>query len=160
MKLRRMMCCGLVELSGLSDWCLGRYSPSILDEIANCHFRSHYARGIGGFRDPDLDRPRARSYRIIVFTEGHPKFNEKPYEYGQKFANFLKEHGLGKVYEVADWGLNLNSGNQIKVWFWEIDHKEFWIQYAEQWKRSEWSETIRDYWAHWDTALRHEMGRQ
>lgn len=144
MTLRRMMCCGMVEISGLSDY-RELSEPILIRDIAECHSPSkqvYYRRGFAAERP---DEPRTRSYRLILFSEA-VRPGREPNGYGQRLADLIQSKGLGTVTVMSDWGLNPNSGNRIKVWAWEIDHKAFWLEYAESWKREKYSSIIHQYW--------------
>jgi hypothetical protein len=125
-------CCGLRELAGLQS------TASAEDAVKNV------ARSM----QPHDERPPASGYpplqprnrfRYIVFS-GIPKNDYQrhvgdgryePYPQGQaygigndyveKLRDYIRKEGLGTVSETG-YDLNPNSGHQLKVCVWTIDH--------------------------------------
>lgn len=64
-------------------------------------------------------------FRFATFSEAvppNPEYDTHPsYMYGRKFAAFITDNGLGTVV-ASPRAINPNSGNNLQVWVWCIDH--------------------------------------
>lgn len=102
MELWGLNCCGIKELSGLSQ-----YPDNPADAMQNIgrmiyiSTSNHY---IG------------KHFRYIVFSQAG-----KNSHYGEVFAKYILDNNLGSLVET-DWHVNPNSKNQLKVWVWTTDH--------------------------------------
>ena len=82
-------CCGVVELSGVSD-----DAPEYILEECNCEISS----------------------RNVVFTDiaKHKRLKDS----GWKFAAFVLKNGLGAITGPSPAGVNPNTKNKVHVWIW------------------------------------------
>ena len=107
--LTNMMCCGVKELSGLST-CRDA-TDAMLQFGKLTHLRV--------VRDDDGKEVKAPfdRFRYVVFTQA-----KKADGYGIRFAELIEDQGLGEIIETK-FRVNPNSGNNVKVWVWTVDHK-------------------------------------
>jgi hypothetical protein len=107
-------CCGLREISGLSSYSAHTRKMKTIDEHLSVMYWQVY------HKNPDY--PTAReNWRYAIFTEAWRQDGAQ-YGYGEAFATYIREHGLGDVIETTGEHVNPNSGNVLKVWVWTIDH--------------------------------------
>lgn len=105
MNANSMRCCGVKELTELSGT---RDPAAALMTMLNYLGRHEY----GG--------PGSRT--ILHFPAAHIIFTgvtKTRSNYGERFANFIRENNLGEVIESVV-KRNPNSGNPLKVWVWSI----------------------------------------
>lgn len=109
MNIRRLECCGIIELSGLgtySDW---------LKALQDSTFNSK-----GGLYDNCRIHLRCG---WVLFSEAHGG------EYGKNFADWLEKEQLGTVQRLPE-VINRNTAHRIRVYLWAVDHDAYgkWIE--------------------------------
>lgn len=106
---REIACCGVRELSGLSGH--RSAAAAIRAFIANASYTpDHIQKGV-------VYPPR---FRFAVFSQASQPMGKQA-SYGERFATYLTKMKLGEVTETAT-HVNPNSGNNLKVWVWAVDH--------------------------------------
>lgn len=60
-------------------------------------------------------------FRYLFFTQAVRPGTGMSVRYGERFANYIKEHDLGFVTQTGE-NVNPNSGNNLTVWIWTVDH--------------------------------------
>lgn len=56
---------------------------------------------------------------FFLFTQAKAR-KGRSRSYGEQFERLLKRHRLGTLISTPN-NLNLNSGNNVKVWLWKVD---------------------------------------
>ena len=131
MYVRSMSCCGVREINGLSQY---RGGPAAMRAFVA------YLKQPGGYpTDRKATKPgdgtSAAAYnsrfRYVCFTQAQPqKINNRGY--GFAFAAFIRKHKLGEVVIASEGDhVNPNSGNQLKMWTWTVDHDRLNTWYAK-----------------------------
>jgi hypothetical protein len=101
MRFHPKSCCGLREISGLSDHC---DSAEAMQAFCGSVIFSGYLR-----------------CSHAIFSEARGMLmNDGPY--GERFAAYIRRHNLGTV-TASKRVENPNSGNQLKVWVWTINKR-------------------------------------
>lgn len=82
------------------------------------------------------DASQYAKFRFAIFTEA--THVDKPEErYGHKFARLIEKKKLGTLV-VTDRQLNPNSGHNVQVWVWGIDHEALRAWYKKIKKEEKW----------------------
>lgn len=133
MYMHRLECCGVLEIDGLSDH---KNAKDAMMEAVACaeELPKGYSYREHSLYYGDFDQSEGCGhYGIIMFSAASRS------TYGDNFRRFIAEHSLGTVIHTP-WVLNKNSGNDIKVYLWEVDHKalikwglenQVWVAKAE-----------------------------
>ena len=151
------LCCGMKELGGLQNYSYS--SSNMADAMVEVckiiyptheendkHLAWHQQRakesGVnldinpqgylghsaynGCFENPE----QYGKFRFLTFSAHRHSVPEPPDggHYGEKFAAFIRECKLGTLAETG-WQVNPNSGNEIKIWVWGIDHAALQVWY-------------------------------
>jgi hypothetical protein len=98
-------CCGIREMSGLyTSVDQEKEAAMVLAEnMYNTNSHDYYGQ----------------NFRYIVFSEASGR-------YGERFADFLHREGLTDLGLVSTGrNVNPNSGNEVRVWIWTVDHEVF-----------------------------------
>lgn len=107
--VRHMACCGLREITGLSN---GDLPITQMKQFLKKVFAAD------GFSGGKYSRLMCSH---VVFTEArHPRYDNGQPKYGHNFAAFIRANSLGTV-SASRIGVNPNSNNQVKFWVWTID---------------------------------------
>ena len=104
-----LQCCGVKEISGLSDYESAAYA---MQDFWN----TTYGRKVPNLIGNNLVPAPMVNFRYCIFTQAR-----HTYDYGIDFAKFITNNKLGTIAET-DFNTNPNSGNDVKVWIWTIDH--------------------------------------
>jgi len=118
MQINPMQCCGMRELSSLSAH-NGNSEKALLSFGESTYFfRREKVIAKDGFNLERrvVDDPQVK-FRYAIFTQA----GRDQAGYGFKFAAFIRENRLGDVLETPFYN-NPNSGNDVKVWIWAINH--------------------------------------
>lgn len=111
MEIRPMSCCGVRELNGLS-W---ETEP----EMSFISFANQ-------IYDLAPNAPHNCKFRYAIFTEAllaDQKDRAKNFSYGLNFEAYILENKLGTVTKTGE-NLNPNSGRDVIVYVWTIDHDQ------------------------------------
>lgn len=103
MRVNETSCCGLREISGLSE----HRTPAIAMQ-AFCRF----SLGLDYNYNGRLGRTLEFSHAVFTAATGKN-------DYGEKFAAFILRNKLGTV-TPSQRRNNPNSGNPLKVWVWTL----------------------------------------
>lgn len=101
-------CCGIREISSLSY-----YRGPKAAMIGFCD--QVYSRLLGNPPHTYMSNDNS-NFRYAVFSQAGARG-----AYGQRFAAYITENNLGEVIETGR-HVNPNSGNQLKVFVWTVDH--------------------------------------
>ena len=125
MMLRSMSCCGVREVSGLSGH---KSAPEAMRSLCGYVLKPDggYPTSDGSPVKPGDTTFRAGfnpRFRYVFFTQAQPSKMEGA-GYGFSFAAFIRKHKLGEVVIASEGDhVNPNSGNQLKMWTWTVDHE-------------------------------------
>jgi hypothetical protein len=100
METASMECCGLREISGLSQYIGSNAAMNAFIE------ETFYSEG---------DRPDDFHFGGVIFTEAGAKVT-----YGKRFKAFIETNNLGTVTTLPAFR-NPNTGNIVRTFFWIID---------------------------------------
>jgi hypothetical protein len=111
----RLKCCGIMELGEIRDdmsdingtYTNGEHAMKTL--IGNTFYHPEYSilpKGVW---------PAMAKFRVAIFSQA-----DWTRPYGENFAAYIREQKLGDVI-CNNFGVNPNSGNEIKVWMWTLD---------------------------------------
>lgn len=95
--LTELQCCGLRELSDLSQY----------------HNSSYALMGI--IEDAEAN-PGEWPFGVIIFTEASSG------RYATRFAKFIETSRLGTIERIPTF-YNPNSGHRVRMFVWTVDHK-------------------------------------
>lgn len=110
MQLTHLGCCGVKEVTGLSQ---EKSAPQAMRNLAK---QTWSATCMGERLGERIPAPYER-FRYLIFTQALTDA-----VYGINFAAFIRKNRLGEVIET-DFNRNPNSGNLVKVWVWTVDHE-------------------------------------
>ena len=117
MRLRGVSCCGVREINGVSEH---RTGPAVLRQFAA------YIYGASDYMRPYAGSAR---FRFAFFTQAYRPSGIRPTTgYGERLAACIRHLNVGNVIETEE-AINPNSGNNLKMWVWQVDHdalKAWW----------------------------------
>lgn len=132
METRGMMCCGLVELAGLSGYRTPEAAFTDLIENNDMAYDIDDSTLGGG---------------AAIFTSAGARAT-----YGARFAKYIEDNKLGTVTELPRFK-NPNTRNAIRTFFWVIDYKAVRKLYKklhpEERRRPSSSYNNSDYYGSW-----------
>ena len=111
MELSNLRCCGVKEIAGLSFTTSAQHAIRQFGDLT-------YYRQVKDCNNKILPAP-FENFRYVMFTQANMPGGMA--KYGDSFAAFIQKHKLGSLVETP-YNLNPNSGNQVKVWLWTVDH--------------------------------------
>ena len=115
MELNNLRCCGVKEITGLS------YTESATKAIRQFGDLTYYRQVkqyLGSGHSETVPAPM-ENFRYVMFTQANATGGTATY--GDRFAAFIQKHKLGALIETP-YNMNPNSGNNVKVWLWTVDH--------------------------------------
>jgi hypothetical protein len=121
--LQKTQCCGVMEIENLC------HATTPLDALQRLKEPLRE-----GFVDNRWGQHDCHQVILVTFTAVTKRVcmdhaSGRMDNYGQAFASYLTEHGLGEVRlvkEVKNWTLNT-----VGLWIWEPDYKALWKHLAE-----------------------------
>ena len=116
MRLGGVSCCGVREIYGVNEHRTGlavlrRFAAHIYDPEKPYVVYSGNAR-----------------FRFAFFTQASRPGHTPPATYGERLAACIRRSNVGNVIETEE-AINPNSGNNLKMWVWQVDHdalKAWW----------------------------------
>ena len=148
MYFTQLQCCGIKELTDLSQIGKGREADALFDlttryqgsapTFPGCRFAIFSQAG--GLEYPES--PACVFADDDEYCYGCEECEPRPAAldpdgYGYRFADFIRANNLGDVEEGPE-DVNPNSNHRIKMWIWNVDREAMinWVQ--EQIKARDW----------------------
>lgn len=110
MTLKQMSCCGMRDLSGLSDHETPK-EAMVAFVLTSCPRVSRY-----NWDARKCEKLRQLNFSHVIFSEA----NNEHRRYGENFATYIRRNKLGTVV-ASERRVNPNSGNQVKFWVWTLN---------------------------------------
>jgi hypothetical protein len=116
MNFRPTNCCGISEITSLSN----HTTPEeAMVDFCKQVFGTYRQTGFGGLRRSNA----TYFYTYYMFTAA--VYETGPYskrKYGQDFADFILNHGLGKVATIdAEVNFAFHADHKVQAWLWQPD---------------------------------------
>ena len=108
MDVRSMMCCGVAEVDGISDY--AQPADAMRDIVCDERWDPATEKDVYVLDIPEVAH--------IIFTQASRRTAKVGY--GYQLARYIKRHGLGTVV-VSQPAKNPNTSNQVHVFIWTLD---------------------------------------